>query len=250
MPAEQQFAQGRAGGVGHDLVEGFGVVGAPDDPPRERVTIRVQPVGGEREEAIARPEGATVDERGSAHLSDDRADEIQLSRRVHPRHLRGLSADQGAPRLQAGLAHPLDQFRDGVGRELPGSDVVEKKDRARPMHQDVVHAVGDDVVPDPSPGGARCGDLELGPDAVHRGDQQAVGARLGKGKEPGKGSDLALHARGEGTADQPADSGHGALPFFEIDAGGGIGRSRGESVAGPVVAPVGRKIGHRAASGE
>ena len=80
------------------------------------------------------------------HDAHDEAGQVVVVGRVRPRHLRGLAADERAAELGAGPGEAGDDGLDADGVHLPEGDVVEEEERRRALHEDVVHAVGHEVV--------------------------------------------------------------------------------------------------------
>src|SRR5207247_2346978 len=87
----------------------------------------------------------------------DRARHIVLPRLVQVGKLRRLAPRQRHVVRAAAARHPGDERRGDVGLELSRRDVVEQRERPRPVHQDVVHAVIHEILTyglvDPGPAG-------------------------------------------------------------------------------------------------
>jgi hypothetical protein len=64
---------------------------------------------------------------------------------VHPRHLGSLATDERAPSLTASLCDALYNLRRHGNVELAAPVVVEKIQRFRSLHQQVVDRHGDEV---------------------------------------------------------------------------------------------------------
>ncbi len=93
---------------------------------------------------------------------------------VHPGHLGRLAAQQRAVVEPARLGHAADDVGHLLGHDLRAGDVVEEEQRARVLHEHVVHAVVDEVDPDaPQPTGA-CREGDLRADPVRRRHQHGV----------------------------------------------------------------------------
>jgi hypothetical protein len=149
-----------------------------DDPPNQGVAVAVQPGRGEADDPITsrHPPGQEI---VALDGTDGKAREIEPARRIDPGHFRRLAADQGAIGERAALGDAGHQGRCRLHLELAGGQVIEKKQRLRPLHDEVVDAHRDQidaqrVVP------AQClGEQELGADPVGGGDQERVGEVLG-----------------------------------------------------------------------
>ena len=61
-------------------------------------------------------------------------------------HLRLLAPDQGAAGHLARFRETTEQLLEDGGLELAGRYVIEKKERARPEHGDVVDTMVDEVL--------------------------------------------------------------------------------------------------------
>ena len=106
--------------------------------------------------------------------ADGKAGEIVVARRIDPRHLGGLAADQRAARLLAAFGDAADHRLGHAEIELAGGEIVEKEQRLGALHDDVVDVHGDEVDADAVMNAGLDGELELGADAVGGGDQHRV----------------------------------------------------------------------------
>jgi hypothetical protein len=138
LPNRRAFAsrEGIAHGEPHALVQ---------DSPRQGVTVRVQPARGDAEHDVACLGALAVEDLLLVDDAHAEAGEVILARRVHPRQLRGLAAEQGAARLLAALRDATDDGLAGVEVELARSEVVEEKERSSAAGDHVVHTHRDQI---------------------------------------------------------------------------------------------------------
>ena len=116
--------------------------------PRERVTVRVQAAAREADEHVALAHAPGAEHPLLLHTPDDEAREVVVGRRVQPGHLGGLAAHQRAAVLAAPRRDARDHRLDRRRHERAERDVIEEEQRRGALHEDVVHAVVDEVVPD------------------------------------------------------------------------------------------------------
>ncbi len=155
--------------------------------------------------------------------TDDRPGDVVVARLIKARHLRRLAAEKREPELPAGFRHSRDHRRGDVGIELPHGEVVEEKERVRPLDQDVVDAVGDEVVADTLVPTRRNRDLELGSDAVGRSHQDRPEvARRVEPKESPEASDVREHFGTKGRASELPDFPDGAAGGVDVDSRGTV----------------------------
>ena len=80
--------------------------------------------------------------------ADDEAGEIVFAVGIEARHLRGFATEQRAPVLAAAPSEPFDDLLGDIGLQSARRQVVEEEQRPRALHEDVVHAVIDEIQPD------------------------------------------------------------------------------------------------------
>ena len=130
-------------------------------------------------DAIATTASPELHAMGAEHLvavddADAEPGEVVLVGRHHAGVLGGLAADQRAAGLHAAVGDAGDHLLD-VGRvELADRDVVQEEQRLGARHDDVVDDHRDEVDADRVVAAQLPGELELGPDAVSRTDQDRV----------------------------------------------------------------------------
>ena len=82
------------------------------------------------------------------HHADDGAGQIVRARLVQARHLRRLTAGQRHFMGPAAAGDPLHDTGDLLDAEAGAGDVIHEGDRRGAVHQDVVHAVVDQIFAD------------------------------------------------------------------------------------------------------
>jgi hypothetical protein len=118
--------------------------------------------------------------------------------------LRGLAADQRAPREHAAFRDPLHDGRDPLGHHLPAGDVVGHEQRLGAAHHEVVDNHADEVVADGvvAVHGRRDGDL--GADTVGGGGEKRPAVRgQCAGVEESREAPDATHDLGSGGLGHP-----------------------------------------------
>ena len=154
------------------MLEVPGPVG--NDPPHERKAVAVHARAGKAENDVA-----GCDSRAGQHLvaldrADAEAGEIIVAGRVHARHFGGFAADQRAAGLPAALGDRRDDRRGDVIVELPGGIIIEEEQRLGALNDEIVGAHRDQIDADAVMTSGLDRELELGADAVVRGDQQGI----------------------------------------------------------------------------
>ena len=203
--------------------------GALHDPADQRIAVGMRPRRAEADQDVAR---FLVGEPGQHLVAFDGADaeprQIVIPIGVHARHLRRFAADQGAARLTATFR---DSGDDGGGRlhvELAGGEIVQEHQGLGALREKVVDAHGDKVDADRVVDAGLDGDLQLGADAVGRGDQQRIGiARGAQVEERPKAAQRRLRARPAGGPSQRLDPLDQRIARIDVDAGLGIGEAVG-----------------------
>ena len=120
------------------------------------------------EQHIARRDRRAGEQPVALDRADAKAREVVVAFRVHARHFRRLAADQRATRLLATLADARDHAPGHAGLQLAAGIIVEKEQRLRALHDQVVDAHRDQVDADALMPVVLDRELELGPDPVVR----------------------------------------------------------------------------------
>ncbi len=117
-----------------------------------------------------------------------------------------------------------DDLLDHFIFEATGGEVIEKEERLRALHGDVIDAVVYQVLTDSVMNAELEGDLELGADAIGARDEHGIFIALEIGREErAEAADAAEHATGEGLLRERLDTLLGLIAARDIDAGIGIG---------------------------
>src|ERR1700686_2012997 len=72
---------------------------------------------------------------------DDKSGYVVFAVRVEARHLGGLAAEQHTAIFTTPVGDAFHDARDCFGREPSGCDVIQKEERPRALHENVVRAV-------------------------------------------------------------------------------------------------------------
>ena len=131
----------------------------------QRVAVRVQARRGQGQEHVAlrHPAGQGL---LPLHHAHDEPGEVVVVLRVGAGHLRRLPPDERTGELGAGAGEAAHDGLDLRGIHPAEGDVVEEEKGRRSLHEDVVHAVGHEVVAHGVVDAGRDRDLDLGAHAV------------------------------------------------------------------------------------
>src|SRR5690606_6355160 len=116
------------------------VHGDVEGTSRKGVTVRVKAIGGQPEQEVTGHDSGAVDDLVSLHRTNDEAYEIELTRRVHPRHVGRLTAEECTVQRRTRIGDALDDGDLRVGRQLEAADVVQKEERFRARREGIVDA--------------------------------------------------------------------------------------------------------------
>ena len=108
------------------------------------------------------------------------AHQLELGLGIEAGHARRLAAEQRAARALAALGDAAQGLRPDLGVELAHREVVEEHERLGALHDQVVHDHRHAVDADRVVAAEQRGELQLGADAVRRGDQHRVLVALGR----------------------------------------------------------------------
>ena len=151
--------------------------------------------------------------------ADRKAREVVIAVLVEPGHFGGFAADQRAAGFPAALGDAGDDRRGGLGIELAAGEIVEKEQRLRALHDEVVdrhrHQIDADAAVQPG----LDGDLDLGADAVGRRHQNRVleagGLEVEQAAEP---ADFGIGAGAGGGTNHRLDEIDQTVAGVDIDA--------------------------------
>src|SRR6202140_4012593 len=114
----------------------------------QRVSIGVQAVGGQPEDAIPHLHIFAADDAVAFDHSDNESGKIVFAFGIKPWHFGSLAADQGAGVMLAGFGEAANNFFGDFRVQPARGQVAHKKEWRRTLHGDVVHAVIPQVGPD------------------------------------------------------------------------------------------------------
>tara|TARA_R110002126_G_scaffold97104_3_gene226608 strand:- start:1467 stop:2048 length:582 start_codon:yes stop_codon:yes gene_type:complete len=99
---------------------------------------------------------------------------IEIAVRIHARHFRGLATDQGGSGLAAAFGDPGNNRAGRFDIELAGGVVIEEEQRLGALHDQIVHAHGNEVRANAGIVSGIDREAELGADAIGRGDENRI----------------------------------------------------------------------------
>ena len=152
--------------------------------------------------------------------ADDEAGDVVFAVGVKARHLRGLAAEQRAAVVLARPRQSVDDLLRDIRRQPAGREVIEKEQRRRALHEDVVDAVIDEIGADRAVLVRHERDLELGADAVGARHEHRLLERGGvELEQAAERSDVRQHAGRERGFREPLDAADGFVARIDVDAG-------------------------------
>ena len=170
---QQRFAQGPAAQLrqGSFQVRMLHV----EDLADQGEAVGMDAAGGQGDDHVPGGHGPLVDDPGPVHDARGVARQVVLVLRVEAGHLGGLAADEGRPRLDAAVAHALDDVRDPLRHVFAAGDIIEEKQGLGPAADDVVDAHGHAVHAHGVVLVHEKGQLQLGAHPVGARDQHRLG---------------------------------------------------------------------------
>jgi phosphate uptake regulator len=96
-------------------------------------------------QSVARANARTVEHFRVVHYSNNRPGDVVFALSVHAWHLCGLPADESATRRLARFGQAAQELSKDVRLEFASRDVVEKKQRSRAEHRNIIDAVVDEI---------------------------------------------------------------------------------------------------------
>src|ERR1019366_531227 len=192
------------------------------------IAVGVQSGGRQTDEYIAGLHRFAGDELGAVGNAENKPRQIVLAVGVKAGHFGGLAANQRAPVLLAGIGDAGHHFFGDFRLQLAGGKVVHEEHGRGALHRDVVHAVVHQVGADGVVQVHFKGDLQLGTDPVHAGNQNRVRVLfLVDGEEPAKAANLAQHSAIEGLVGEILDALLGAIGALDVYASVGVSNGSG-----------------------
>ena len=139
-----------------------------ENPPRERVAVRVQSGRRQSDEDVAFTHGFSVEQIFFIDHADDEAGDVVVIIPIEAGHLGGFAANQRAAVLRAAAGHSANHIGHHFRSQPASRVVVEKKKWAGALHEDVVHTVAYKIVSDGVVDLHRLRDTQFRADAVGR----------------------------------------------------------------------------------
>src|SRR5690242_11502939 len=93
---------------------------------------------GHTDERVARSNCSTVDQPIPSDHADNEAGDVVFTVGVESRHFSGFAAKKRTSVLTAGGGEPVDNLDCHIRLQPPGGEIIEKKQRLRTLHEDVV----------------------------------------------------------------------------------------------------------------
>ena len=177
-----------------------------DHAAHQRKAVRMQAVGGEADDDIADLNRVAGEHRVALDRANREAREVIITRRIEPRHLGGLAADQRTTGGPAPLGNAGDDLARHLGIEPSRREIVEEEQRFGAGDDDVVDTHRHQIDADRVVAADRHGDHELGADTIGAGDQQRVAvARLGEVEKPAESTERGIGTGARGRPCQRLD---------------------------------------------
>ena len=153
---------------------------------------------GEPQNHVAFVDRRAVDDLILFNDTHREAREVVFPFGVHARHFGGFTADEGAAREFAALGDARDDAGGDVHVELAAGVVVEEEEALGALHENVVHAHGDEVLAHGVVAAEAEGEHKLRSHAVGARDENGVLVFLAHFEESAEAADGAENARNEG----------------------------------------------------
>src|SRR6185437_4918468 len=190
-----------------------------DELGNEGIAVGIGSRGGEADHSVAGTHGTAVDDRVLLHDADAESGKIVVLTVVNARHLRGLPANEGGTGLRAALDDAAHHGFRHIDPKLAGGVVVEKEERLRALHGDIVGAHGhqidaDRIVP---PGVYR--EAQLRADAIGPGHQHWVPVTRWQLHQRAEAADAGQHLRPSRTRDERLDALDELVAGVDVDTG-------------------------------
>jgi peroxiredoxin Q/BCP len=192
-----EFGQARVDSMTQEIEEDLAGQGVA-------VRMKARRREGQQDVSLANARG---DRLRPLHHTDDESRKVVVAGGVGPRHFSGLAADEGTAELGAPARKARDDRFDAGGIHLPECDVVEEEQGNGALHENIVDAVGDEVVSHRVVYTRGDGDLYLGANAIGRSHENRL-AVAGEvwAEHPTEGADLGENAPVEGPFGQALDA--------------------------------------------
>src|SRR3990170_4869804 len=136
--------------------------------------VGVNPRRGEADHRVTGGDVGPRQQRAAFGGADRKSGEIIIAVLVEAGHLRGFATDQRATGFPATLGNARDDAGRGFGIELAAGEIIQKEQRLRTLDHEVVDRHRHQIDADAAVQAGLDGDLDLGANAVGRGDQNRV----------------------------------------------------------------------------
>src|SRR6266576_2875146 len=192
------------------------------DLAREGVPVRVQSGRRVADQLIARGYAIAVNRLLLFHHTDDGAGQIVVTRRVQIGELRRFSAGERHVVRAAPARDARHDLRRDLRDEIAGREIVEKGERRRTVHENVVHRVVHEILADGVVHVGGRGDEHLAADPVRRHHEQRLLIAFRQAHHRAEAADLAARERRPRVADEAGDAALGLVGRIETHPGRGV----------------------------
>src|SRR6478672_11735141 len=181
----------------------------------------METVRGKRKQHMARANSTSVDYRRSLHYAHDEAGDIKVAVTVDARHVRCLTADEGAAVFLTRGRHARNECDLCFLVDVATRKVIEEEQRLSTGGEDVVDAVIDEVLSDGVISVEDAGEQDLGSYPIGTGDEHRFA--IGPEREHcAEWSDSGEHLWSQRSARDGFDSLDRAVRGIDVDAGGRV----------------------------
>ncbi len=194
---------------------GFGPL---DDAANQRIAIRVRARRGEAEYHVARGNGLAIDDFRLFDRADGEAGQVVFAGGVHVGHFGGFATNQRTTGEFAALGDAFDHSGGRADVELAAGKVIEEEQRFRPLHEDVVDAHRDKVLPHRVMAVELEGQLQLGADAIGTRNEHGLLVFLRDLEERAEAADAAQHLGAHGAFRGGLDAFDQRIAGIDVDA--------------------------------
>ena len=170
--------------------------------PHQRVAVAVNAAALDAHDDITGHHAVGAQHLGPLHRAHGETRHVEVAVRVQPGHLGGLSPQQHAAAVEAGLAHRPHDHRGLIGVKLSHGQIVEEEQRPGAGAHQVVHAHGHQVLAQPRYIAHLPGQQHLRAHAVGAGHQHAV-AHGGHWQRAGEPGGAAVHQVADSLGQHP-----------------------------------------------
>src|ERR1043166_456251 len=126
--------------------------------------------GSQRQQNITGNNSFAINNLLSIRYSDDEASNVVFAGSVEVRHLGSFTSEQDAAVFTTTIRDALNDPGHNFRFQLSGSNVIEKEERARALHENIVYAVIDQIASDRVMSSSQKSDLDFCADAICRRD--------------------------------------------------------------------------------